>query len=354
MPLLLAASYLMLETKISSNILEAAALLANQQLVAIPTETVYGLAGNACSSKAIKQIFEVKQRPATNPLIVHVSCVEDILPYVKYIPPTAKDLLKQFSPGPITVLLPGNGKLPSLVNNNRKVTAFRIPAHSTSLSLLQQLAFPIVAPSANIYTTISPTTPQHVLKNFDGKIPMILDGGSCRVGIESTVVGFSEDETPIIYREGSITAEQIKSVVGRVQDKFEGKQEQLAPGMMPHHYSPKTPMILVDDIHLHLSEYHNITEVGTLCYNRFVKLIPKPHQVVLSAESNIYECAKNLYKALHSLDEMGVKLIVAEKLPNIGVGKAINDRLAKASYPFAKHNQHTNYPHARSSHSSLP
>jgi L-threonylcarbamoyladenylate synthase len=333
----------MYNTEISTDVNKAVVLLSNNELVAIPTETVYGLAGNACSAKAIRKIFEVKQRPATNPLIVHVDSIEKITPYITFIPATAKKLLENFSPGPLTVLLPGNGKLPQLVNSGRRDVAFRIPGHPLTLNLLKRLEFPLVAPSANIFTTISPTTPDHVMKNFAGKIQLILDGGNCSVGIESTVVGFDENETPVIYRQGAITAEQIVSVTGSVLEKTAGK-EQLSPGMMLHHYSPKTPMLLVDKLEMNFPTGLDVSTIGVLCYTKNVKQVPKDQQVLLSVNSDLEEAAKNLYKSLHQLDEMGLTLIIAEKLPNIGLGKAINDRLQRAAYPFIKHNHHTNYP----------
>ncbi|MER3463915.1 MAG: threonylcarbamoyl-AMP synthase [Chitinophagaceae bacterium] len=320
-----------MKTIIDNDIIQAASFLAADELVGIPTETVYGLATNACSETAVAKIFTVKQRPFSSPLIVHVDNYEKIKPFVRYIPETAKPLFNAFSPGPLTVLLEGNGVLPTVVNDGRKLIAFRIPAHELTRTLLQAIPFPLVAPSANKFTTISPTTPQHVLKNFDGEIPYILDGGHCTVGIESTVVGFEENESPVIYRQGAITAEKIKSVVGRIAS-HKANDDTPSPGLLKHHYSPKTPLILVDDLK-QLPLEVALGRTGILAFNHYHSAIPRKQQFILSIQSNLNEAAQNLYKGLHYLDELSLDTIIAEKLPNIGIGIAINDRLQRAVHP---------------------
>jgi len=319
-----------MNTLVSSDIVMAARLLQQGQLVAIPTETVYGLAANATDTRAVKEIFRVKQRPAYNPLIVHVTGIDAMRPYVRYIPDAAEALIKAFSPGPITVLLPGNGVLPDVVNNGMPALAFRIPAHPVTHALLEMLPFPLVAPSANIFTTVSPTTPEHVKKNFDGAIPMILDGGDCGVGIESTVVGFNDNGIPVIYRKGTITADQIAAITGEVLENNH-TTTLAAPGMLPNHYAPVTSLVLKNRSEMNIPEGVDVKQVAVLCFSKLLDNVPQHQQEILSPDASLAEAARNLYKALHRLDEMGLKLILAERLPDTGIGKAINDRLQRAS-----------------------
>jgi len=317
-------------TIISSDIRLAIELLKKNELVAIPTETVYGLAANATSEEAVRRVFEVKGRPLTNPLIVHTDSIEKIENYVETIPAAAKRLLEKFSPGPLTLLLRSNGKLPSIINNGHELIAFRIPSHRLTLSLLQQLPFPVVAPSANRFTSISPTNVWHVYKDLSGQIPFVLNDGSCDIGVESTVVGF-DGEVPVIYRQGAITAAQIEEVLGKV--KLNSNHSKLAsPGMLSKHYSPNTPLYLVNNISKIPLKYE-ANKTGLLCFTRYNYNFPVPHQFLLSVEGSLKEAARNFYKALHYLDELQLKCIIAEKLPNIGLGITLNDRLQRAAHP---------------------
>lgn len=316
-------------TIISDDISQAAKLLQRGELVAIPTETVYGLAANATDRDAIKKVFAVKRRPSHNPLIVHVADERQIMDYVTHIPWCISSLLEAFTPGPLTVLLPTNGQLPSVANNGQPLMAFRIPAHGVARQLLRLLDFPLVAPSANIYTTVSPTTAAHVLKNFSGTIPMILDGGECNVGIESTVVAASGDQI-IMYREGAITKDDICRVTGLPVIPAGGHCSKASPGMSRLHYSPRTPLFLVDDITQ--EQIADPRRTGILTFNKQLDFIPPGQQIRLSVCSDMSEAARNLYKALHQLDELNLDRLVAERLPEYGMGKAINDRLERAAF----------------------
>jgi len=321
----------MYQTVIGSNIQTAADFLRQGELVAIPTETVYGLAANACDDAAIKKVYSVKQRPAYNPLIVHLHSFEKLCLYTTEVPRTAQLLMEAFSPGPITLILPTNGRLSSFVNNGQRLVAFRVPAHPIAMELLKGLSFPLAAPSANLFTSISPTQPNHVLKNFKGKIPYILDGGSCQVGIESTVVGFQNNGQPIVYRQGGITIEEIELVVGApvLQN---AQATSLSPGLTKHHYSPRTPLYLLEECEAVPLEFLN-QRTGVLCYSRYKSCIPVKNQFILSPDRKLNIAARNLYKGLHHLDELGLDCLIAEKLPNIELGKAINDRLLRAAHP---------------------
>jgi L-threonylcarbamoyladenylate synthase len=313
----------MITTSIGTDINEAARLLKAGEVVAIPTETVYGLAGNAFNEQAINKIFQVKNRPLHNPLIVHVRSRKDIPALVEEFPAVAEELLIRFSPGPLTILLPIGRSLPSVVNGGRTHVALRIPNHPVTLSLLELLPFPLVAPSANLYTRISPTTPAHVLEQLGGKIHYILDGGHCTEGIESTVVGFDKERI-IIYRPGSVTLEDLQAT-GREVVYNSGVAE--GPGMDKLHYAPTTKLILTNDI----NEWRSRAGEGIAFISFTQPAFNSPNLFVLSASGSIREAALNLYDSLHAADKLPVNLIVAELVPGEGIGKAINDRLRRAA-----------------------
>lgn len=318
-----------LQTQISPDLAPAIALLKSNDVVAIPTETVYGLAGNAFSDEAIRKIYAIKNRPLHNPLIVHVAEVSHIAEIVFDIPDLAWRLLERFSPGPLTLLLPKKPIISGLVTSGLSRVAVRIPAHPVALELLRNLDFPLAAPSANPFGYISPTTPQHVLKQLGGKIAYILDGGVCDKGIESTVVGF-EDGQPIIHRLGAVSEEEIRSVAENAVVRDKDSAAPASPGMLPYHYSPATRLVVAEESDEVLGglEPH---EVGALAFIRYRPDIPEKNQIILSASGDFDEAARHLYSALHSLDALNLKLIVAEPLPERGLGRAINDRLRRAA-----------------------
>jgi L-threonylcarbamoyladenylate synthase len=315
------------ETVIGTDIDYAKHLLVNNELVAIPTETVYGLAANAYNAAAVGKIFIAKDRPFSNPLIVHVGNLDQLREIVKEIPPAALLLLNKFSPGPLTLLLPRNSRIPDIITAGLPDVAVRIPAHPLTLSLLQQIDFPLAAPSANPFGYISPTKAGHVKRMLDGKIPYILDGGECQAGIESTIVGFV-DNVPIIYRQGVITKEDIEECLG-VAYLNESKKT-VAPGMLDSHYSPHTPLYLTDDIELAIKEIGG-TDVGLVTYNEFCNLLPADRQILLFKANDFKTGATNLYAALHEMDNRSYKAIIVRKLPQYGIGAAVNDRLWRAS-----------------------
>ena len=316
-------------TLIGDDLNVAIGLLNQNNIVAIPTETVYGLAGNALSAIAVTKIYTTKNRPFTSPLIIHIHDIQQLNKYVKNIPENALKLATRFWPGPLTLLLPKSDLVPDIVTSGSSNVAIRIPNHPTTLKLLQQLDFPLAAPSANPFGYISPTNPEHVKKQLNGKIPYILDGGTCDTGIESTIVGF-ENETPIIYRVGAISFEEIKNSCNDVKLKNEVVTQSVAPGMTKSHYSPNTPLLLTEDID-RLIKTLSINETGVLSFQNTHPLIPVKNQIVLSATGSLDEAAKNLYQAMHHLDSLNLKQIVAEKVPNVKIGVAINDRLTKAA-----------------------
>ncbi|SDR67877.1 translation factor SUA5 [Formosa sp. Hel1_31_208] len=314
---------------ISTDISKAVALLQAEDVVAIPTETVYGLAGNIFSEKAIKCVFETKQRPFFNPLIVHIASVAQLPNIVSYIPEKARLLADAFWPGPLTLVLPKQSIIPDVITAGKDTVAVRVPNHPITLKLLQQLDFPLAAPSANPFGSISPTTAQHVEDYFKHHIKMVLDGGACQRGIESTIIGF-EGEAPIIYRLGSTAIEAIERVVGTIEIKNKEDIAPNAPGMLERHYAPSTQTILTDNIS---EAIKNNTEkrIGVLAFSTGCHHESIAFQIVLSQTKNDQEAASKLYDALHQLDKQNLDLIVAELLPDVGLGKSINDRLRRAT-----------------------
>lgn len=306
---------------------KAAELLHLGKLVAIPTETVYGLAANALNENAVKEIFTVKGRPSNNPLIVHVSDIGDVEKYAAVVPEAAIKLLEHFSPGPLTVVLPKKTFLPEAITRGKNTVALRIPAHNMALELLRMAKLPLAAPSANRSGYISPTKAEHVLHSLDREIGYILDGGECRTGIESTIVGF-EDETPVIYRKGIITLEDIRAITGDAVE-FSGSSIE-APGMMTAHYRPATPLVLVDSVNAAIEE-HKDKSIGVITYNGYEAHLSIDRQMLLCSDGDLGSAAKNLYSAMHIMDKKGYDVIIAKKFPNMGIGRALNDRLQRAS-----------------------
>lgn len=317
-------------TRIDRDVATAAALLQNDEVVAIPTETVYGLAGNALSPDVVKKIFAIKNRPLSNPLILHLADFNQLDRYATKIPPAAAMLAERFWPGPLTLLLPKTSCVPDVVTAGLPRVAVRIPSHPVALQLLRRLHFPLAAPSANPFGYISPTSAEDVRRILHGKISYVLDGGDCAKGIESTIVGF-EGNTPVIYRPGVVTAEEIKALVGAVEIHRKEPPKPLSPGMLPSHYAPHTPLFLTESVAA-LTATSLPPGTAILAFQQACLLVPKRNQQVLSPRGTLSEAAANLYKALHRLDGLKCQRIIAEQVPDTGIGKAINDRLRRAAY----------------------
>lgn len=312
--------------EIGKDILKAKALLEAVELVGFPTETVYGLAANALNPEAVAKIFEVKNRPSFDPLIVHTDTIEKVKTFVKYIPLDLEILLNQFSPGPITVLLPKEAIISDLVTSGLERVAIRIPNHTLSLALLKELDFPLAAPSANPFGYISPTSAQHVENQLGQKLKYILDGGECKVGLESTIVGFENDKLTV-YRKGGLSIENIEGVVGKVILKEHSSSNPAAPGMLKSHYAPKKKVIFKSD----LSKDLNLNTVGFLGFCETFPEIPKSNQFILSSKKDLNEAAQNLFKGLRFLDQLDIETVIIELVPEEGLGMAINDRLKRAA-----------------------
>ena len=322
--------------QIGRDINQAKAWLEAGNVVGIPTETVYGLAGNALNTDAVLTIFRVKNRPTFDPLIVHVDTPAKLSQLVTDFPPAARQLADAFWPGPLTLLLPKRDVISDLVTAGLPTVAVRIPNHSLTRQLLAELDFPLAAPSANPFGYISPTTARHVADQLGTQIPYILDGGPAQVGLESTIVGF-DGETPRIFRLGGLTQAQIEAVTGPVTRQTYSTDNPAAPGMLSSHYAPRKPLILVNPgqspplTNRISTGLVSPDRMGMLVFREPVGGIPGEQQRVLSPMGDLDEAARNLFAHLRWLDALDLDLIYAETLPNTGLGAAINDRLRRAS-----------------------
>jgi L-threonylcarbamoyladenylate synthase len=315
--------------QISKDIVKAKEILENENLVAIPTETVYGLAGNIYSEKAINKIFKTKNRPFNNPLIVHIHSKELLENIAQEIPEKAKKLAEAFWPGSLTLVLKKKETIPYSITAGKETVAVRVPNHPLTLELLKQLDFPLAAPSANPFGSISPTTSQHVADYFTDTLEMVLDGGNCENGIESTIVGF-ENEKAILYRLGSISVEDIESIIGPIQIVNKNDSSPNAPGMLSRHYAPKTKTILSENIEDEIKNYPT-SKIGVLSFKDLNINDENIEKEILSIKGSLKEATSNLYAAMHRLDKKGLDLIIAEKFPENDLGKSINDRLERAT-----------------------
>lgn len=324
-----------METIIGTDPEQAARLLKQGELVAIPTETVYGLAGNALDAGAVARIFSAKKRPFFDPLIVHLPDAAVVGQYVAEWPEAARRLAEAFWPGPLTLLLPRKPIIPDLITSGLDTVGIRVPAHPLTLSLLRALPFPLAAPSANPFGYISPTTAEHVKTSLNGEIPYVLDGGACQVGVESTIVGFQQGQA-VIYRKGGLSPEAIAEVLGLPDASaiplMTSSSKPAAPGMLIRHYAPRTPVMVGPDLATMAAMYGGVTaSLGILAFHTPLPNIPLSRQFVLSPGASLTEAAQNLFTALRFLDNLGATLILAEWVPDHGLGLAINDRLSRAA-----------------------
>lgn len=314
---------------IGQKIDKAAAILRQGGLVAIPTETVYGLAANALDSSAVLKIFEAKNRPSFDPLIVHVGEAKDAHIYAQNIPQVALRLMDSFWPGPLTFILEKKALIPHEVTSGHSTVGLRMPNHPIALSLLKSLDFPLAAPSANPFGYVSPTSAAHVSQQLNDKVDYILDGGRSAVGVESTIIAF-EGEEVVVLRLGGIEVEAIEKVLGKKVLKVKtSSSNPKAPGMLDSHYNPGKKVILVDDIRAELQKYKGRVDVGALTFS--LQDWADNTWVPLTRKGDIKEAAKNLFHSLRLLDHDTIQLIIAERVPETGLGPAINDRLKRAS-----------------------
>ncbi len=315
----------------------ACKILNDGGLVAIPTETVYGLGANAFDKNASKNIFAAKGRPADNPLIVHIAHLSQLDEIVVDVNENAKKLMKAFWPGPLTIVMKKSDNIPMEVSAGLDTVAVRMPSHSVARKILDRCKLPIAAPSANTSGKPSPTTAKHVMDDMNGKIDAVLDGGNCVVGLESTVVDVT-DEVPRLLRPGGVTYEQLCEVLGDVIKNYEFKDGEIprSPGVKYKHYAPKAQVIVVKgDFGKYINDNANkYNKVGILCHSDFNA--PK-NCIVKSMGRNPKEYANTLFAHLRGFDDEGVDIIFAEDIDDKGINLAVSNRLYKAAgYKFAK------------------
>lgn len=312
----------------NNDVYQAAEIIKRGGLVVFPTETVYGLGADVFQPMAVARVFEVKKRPFFDPLIVHVANGKDLERLVIEIPPHARKLIERFWPGPLTVVLPKKEEVPDIVTAGLPTVAVRMPRHPIAIELIELARSPIVGPSANPFGYLSPTTAVHVQEQLGRQVDLILDGGPCEVGVESTIISFSEKE-PRLLRPGGVPLEEIESMIGRVEMGGRIGEKPSAPGMFPRHYAPRTP-ILLDWPEKKLDGYRG-KKIGFLLFKK-QNSFPKFHPVeVLSKKGDLREAAANLFSAIRRLDALNLDFILAESIPETGLGLAIMDRLRRAS-----------------------
>lgn len=310
----------------------ACRLLQSGHLVAVPTETVYGLAADAMNEEAVKKIFIAKDRPQNHPLIVHIDSVQKLPRWAKNISPLALKLAEKFWPGPLTLLLDKAEHVSDIVTGGLSTVAVRVPDHPILLKLLQQLDTGLAAPSANPHKRISPTSAEHVLSGLSGKIAAILDAGPCKIGLESTIVDV-RGAIPKILRPGPITQAMLEEVLG-VPVSVQTKHTQRVAGNMEVHYQPHTPSLLMTlaEIEKYLALQNKNEKFAIMHYSSLE--INNDNVVALKMPTTKEEYAKRMYKALHDLDAMNVDKILIEIPPNAAAWSDIHDRLSKAAAKF--------------------
>ena len=322
------------------SIKQAASLLQSGELVAFPTETVYGLGANALNDSAVQKIYDFKNRPASNPLIVHVPTVEKAFELIH--PDVDKKIIERFRkisrfwPGPLSLIVPKINEISNLVSAGGKTIAIRIPRHPVALQLLKAVNLPIAAPSANKSFAVSPTTAQHVLESFSEYSLLILDGGPCTVGLESTVLDISGN-TPKVLRPGAISPEQIMHTLEETclcdstQGPIESSEPLKSPGLFDLHYAPKTPLVFIDD----LERLKPVNKLGVILFsNKFKSKFADTAKKIclLSEDENLETVARSLYKEIRALDGQNFDLIAIESCAEEGIGAAIMDRLRRARH----------------------
>ena len=313
--------------------------LRNGGLAAIPTETVYGLAANALDEKAVEKIYEAKGRPSDNPLIVHIARFDEWKPLVKAIPESAERLAKKYWPGPLTIILPKSGLVPMKTSGGLDTVAVRMPSHPIARAIIEKAGVPLAAPSANTSGKPSPTTASHVLHDLDGKIEYIVDGGECKVGVESTVITLAGDK-PRLLRPGGITPEMLESVLGEIEidpavfNKLQKGTVAASPGMKYKHYSPTAEVIIIKG---DFEKYKNYVEeradenTAALCFDGDAGKLKKVSVLTYGDENDSASQANRIFEALREADEKGYKTVYARYPLADGMGLAVFNRLVRAA-----------------------
>ena len=305
---------------------DAARTLRAGGIVAIPTETVYGLAGAAFNELALAKIFNAKKRPTFDPLILHIASLADVEKVAREFPLKARMLAEKFWPGPLTLVLPKRESVPDLATSSLPSVAVRFPVHPLAQEIIRLAETPLAAPSANLFKHLSPTTAQHVAEQLAGRIDGIVDGGTCSVGVESTIVSFAQEE-PRLLRPGAITLEMLQECSGEViiaKSSSSPGSSMESPGMLDTHYQPRTPLLYKSTLNGNLP-----VKTARLAFGKQLGVLPPT--LNLSESGNLIEATANLYAYMHQLDEGDYDLILVDEIPSEGLGRALNDRLRRAS-----------------------
>ncbi len=335
-------------SNLSNELADAANLIKNNEVVAFPTETVYGLGANALNEKAVNKIFQAKGRPSDNPIIVHVSSFEMFREVTSNEIPTelVTKLQKRFWPGPLTLIVPKSGQVPYVTTGSLETIAVRMPIHPIALALIENSELPIAAPSANISGSPSPTTAQDVFEDMQGRIPLIIDGGKSEIGLESTVLDISDPlRKPTILRPGKITRSEIEDCIGLSINVFDISKIQKehsdvqikSPGMKYRHYAPKAEVELVSDLESLFSRFESSKEhfskIGIILENQYLTALKDKikDNIIYYSYSSLEEFGSNLYFKLREMDKSNVSLIIIQFNQVSGFGEAIFNRLIKAS-----------------------
>ena len=306
--------------------MRAVELLRQGHVVGLPTETVYGLAADALNPEALARIFEVKQRPFFDPLILHFTDAEAAFLLAAQVPDIARRLAERFWPGPLKLVLPKKEIVPDLASSGLPIVALRVPIHPVAQTLLRAFGGPLAAPSANRFGRISPTDAQAVRAELGDAVPLILDGGPCAVGLESTVLDLS-GEKPLLLRAGGVSVEELEALVGPIERVTPVDEHPLAPGQLKHHYAPRKPLRLVGNA----SEIPAQPHIGWLTFGKQTSSFLGVREN-LSLTGNLREAAANFFRALRKLDDdPRVETLYATPLPAQGLGLAMNERLERAA-----------------------
>ena len=308
------------------SIQKAAGLIKSGELVAFPTETVYGLGADGLNPDAVARIFEVKERPSFNPLILHIGDKDQLENICIVTSEIILKLIDKFWPGPLTLVIPKKSIVPDIVTSGNETVAIRMPDHPVALQLIKMSGRPIAAPSANVFGRLSPTKAGHVYEQLGSKIKMILDGGDCKVGVESTILQITCEGISLL-RPGGLPVEQLEKITGKINTEYTDTKP-VAPGMLPYHYAPKVPIKFINEIK---PEDLINKNTGALLFSENKYGYEFTSIKFLSKQGNLREAAANLFSYLHEFENENIDLIVAEPVPETGLGRAIMDRLKKAA-----------------------
>ncbi|SFC25798.1 L-threonylcarbamoyladenylate synthase [Alkalibacterium subtropicum] len=325
----------------SSKLDEAAEYLKSGEVVAFPTETVYGLGADATNEKAVRKIFEAKGRPSDNPLIIHVASVDQLERYVETVPAIAREVISHFWPGPCTLVLNKKGPIASSVTGGLETIGVRMPSHPVALALIEKAGVPLAAPSANSSGKPSPTTALHVKRDLEGKIKAIVDGGTTGVGLESTVLDLTDPKKPTILRPGGVTLEELEAVLGQVWLDPHLRDDAAvpkSPGMKYKHYSPEKPVwVLPESIDRSRAVLEQLEKegekVGVLASDQWLEQLKSDQRksCSLGNENMPQQAAARLFSSLRALDDEAVSVILVEPYEKKGIGTAYMNRLEKAA-----------------------